>query len=278
MRRLLPELDYIKVTNYIVAGLIEYFVEVGRKTGIIGLSGGLDSSVVAYLTVKALGVDRVRLYIMPSSTTPGRDIEDAMSIIERLKVLPGNFRVINIDGVVRAFEDALGEMGRVERGNIMSRTRMTILYHEAAVNDGLVVGTGDKSEILIGYFTKYGDGGADILPIAGLYKTYVRRLAEHLGVPEKIRSKPSSPALWPGHTAEGELGVDYEIIDTALYLCFEEGLGAEEVHRVSGIPLGTIMNITERIRKTEHKRNLPKTLPINYREMVAPSGEEVIHR
>ncbi|MGC8831402.1 MAG: NAD+ synthase [Thermoproteota archaeon] len=264
---LIPELDYEKVAESIVARLRQYFLRAKKENGIIGLSGGLDSSVVAFLTARALGGERTRLYLMPSSITPKQDMEDAASIIEELKIPRGNWRTIEIDNIVDAFEKKLGPMGKVEKGNVMARIRMLILYHEAAANNGLVIGTGDRSEILMGYFTKYGDGGADIMPIAGLYKTQVRQLAEHLKTPERIRVKPPSPALWHGQTAEGELGVDYATLDTILYLRFDRRLSRDRIQRVSGIPLETVERILERVRRNQHKRQLPKMFLIDQEKM-----------
>ncbi|MEM3026845.1 MAG: NAD(+) synthase, partial [Thermoproteota archaeon] len=215
----------------------------------------------------ALGRDRTRLYLLPSSVTPSEDMEDAMSIVEKLEIPDGNWRVISIDEIVEAFERKLGQMSRVGRGNIMARIRMTILYHEAAANNGLVIGSGDKSEYLSGYFTKHGDGGADVLPLVGLYKTHVRQLAEYLKIPERIWVKPPSPALWPGQTAEEELGVDYATLDTVLYLRFDKKLSEEAINRVSGIPLETVERILERVRLTKHKRRLPKRFTIDYDKM-----------
>ncbi|MEM2929661.1 MAG: NAD+ synthase [Thermoproteota archaeon] len=266
-RLVFPRLDYSKVARYITVGLRQYFENAGRENGIVGLSGGVDSSVVAFLTAKALGKDRTRIYLMPSSVTPREDMDDAMSVIEILGIPVENWRIISIDEIVEAFERKLGPMGRVEKGNIMARSRMTMLYYEAAVNNGLVIGAGDRSEYLTGYFTKHGDGGADVLPIAGLYKTHVRQLAEYLKMPERIWIKPPSPALWPGQTAEEELGVDYATIDTILYLRFDKKLSEERIHRVSGIPLETVARILGRVRLTRHKRQLPKRFIIDYEEM-----------
>ncbi len=263
----LPKLDYNRVIEYLTISLRKYFEKARRETGIVGLSGGLDSSVTAHLTVKALGAERTRLYILPSIVTPQEDIEDATSIIKQLNIPAENWRIISIDQVVEAFEKSLGPMGRVEKGNVMARSRMVMLYHEAAVHRGLVVGTSDRSEILLGYFTKYGDGGADILPIGGLYKTMVRQLAEYLGVPEKIRSKPASPGFWPGHTARDEIGVDYDVLDAVLYLRFDKGLGEKGIQKTLQIPIETVRMVLERIRLNQHKRRMPKAFPVDYSEM-----------
>lgn len=265
---LIPRLDYGRVVEYITERLRQYVLEdAKRENGIIGLSGGLDSSVVAYLTARALGRERTRLYLMPSSITPKQDIDDAISVVDELGMPRENWRIIEIDDIVDVFEKKLGPMGKVEKGNVMARSRMLILYHEAAANNGLVIGTGDRSEILIGYFTKYGDGGADILPIAGLYKTHVRQLAEYLKIPERIRVKPPSPVLWTSQTAEGELGVDYATLDTVLHLKFDRRLSKEKIQRVSGIPLETVDKILKKVKLNQHKRQLPKAFLINYEKM-----------
>ena len=263
----LPRLDYDRVVEYLTTSLRKYFEKARRKTGVIGLSGGLDSSVTAHLTVRALGEEGTRLYILPSSITPQEDVEDAVSIIKQLNIPADNWRMISIDQVVEAFERSLGQMGRVEKGNVMARSRMVMLYHEAAVHRGVVVGTSNRSEILLGYFTKYGDGGADILPIGGLYKTMVRQLAEYLGVPEKIRSKPASPAFWPGHTAKGEIGVDYDVLDAILYLKFDKGLGEKGIQKTLQIPMETVRMVLERVRLNQHKRRMPKIFPVDYSKM-----------
>lgn len=265
---ILPMLDYSKVVDYITRHLRQYFLKHAKRgVGVIGLSGGLDSSVVAYLSVKALGKGGTRLYLMPSNVTPKEDLEDAMQIIELLEIPEENWREIKIDDVLEVFERILGHLGKLEMGNIMARVRMTMLYHEAAINKGLVIGTSDKSEILMGYFTKYGDGGADVLPIASLYKTQVRQLAEYLGIPERIRTKPPSPALWSGQTAEGELGAEYSMLDAMLYLKFDRGFRKERIQKTLGISPEIVEMFLKRARLNQHKRQLPKSFPIDYKGM-----------
>ncbi|MEM4853412.1 MAG: NAD(+) synthase, partial [Thermofilum sp.] len=121
---------------------------------------------------------------------------------------------------------------------------------------------GDKSELLIGYFTKYGDGGVDVMPLGSLYKTWVRQLALHLGIPERIALKPSSPRLWPGQTAEGELGLSYEVIDEVLYLVFDRGLEPSEAAREAGVSEEVVERVMEMHRRSEHKRRPPPVLPL----------------
>jgi len=220
-----------KVVDYITARLRLYVLDnAHRESGVLGLSGGIDSSVVAHLTAMALGSDRTYIYLLPTSVTPHADIEDAMKVIESLKI-PSQ-----------------------------------IWHHKAAMHKGLVIGTGDRSELLMGYFTKYGDAGADILPIAGLYKTHVRQLAVHLGIPERIIKKPPSPNLWPGQTAEGELGVDYGTLDTILYLRFDKWMSEEEISRISGISGDVVKRILSRVQTTYHKRHMPEIFKVEYED------------
>jgi len=183
----------------------------GRKTSIVGLSGGLDSAATLCLCVRALGKRKAIAVILPSDSTPRKDISDAKALAKRLGV---QAIVSNITPAIEAFGELSSE--RFSRANLSARIRMAILYSIAQRENGLVVGTGDKSEFMLGYFTKYGDGGADLFPIGGLYKTQVQTLAHHIGVPDKIADKPPSPALWAGQTAEKELGFSYEIADAIL--------------------------------------------------------------
>lgn len=176
---------------------------------VIGISGGLDSAVVATLAVKALGKENVHGLFMPSNTTPQADWDDVSKIAELLGI---TLEVADIDDIVSLFNVC----DIRARANVKARVRMTMLYAEANIANYLVLGTSDKSELAIGYFTKWGDGAADIQPIINLYKTEVKKIAKALGVPKSIIKKPSSPALVHGQTAEDELGFGYDEIDRML--------------------------------------------------------------
>jgi len=265
---MIARLDCEKVVDYITRRLRWYvFDSAHRESGILGLSGGIDSSVVAYLAVKALGRERVHIFLLPTDVTPQADIEDAKKVIKELNISSENCETVSIEKVIEAFEGILGKAANLERGNIAARTRMIILHNKAAIHKGLVIGTGDKSEMLMGYFTKYGDAGVDILPIAGLYKTHVRQVATYLGVPEIIIKKPPSPNLWPGQTAEGELGIEYETLDTILYLRFDRWMSEEEISKASGIPGDVIEKVLSRVKITQHKRHLPEVFKVGYRDI-----------
>lgn len=227
----------------------------GAKGVVLGLSGGLDSSTAAYLCVKALGRRRVLGLLMPDGATPPQDLADARLVARRLGI---PHRLFDLSPLCeRIFPLLRGD--RNARGNVKARLRMVLLYYAANSRNLLVVGTSDRSELLMGYFTKYGDGGADLLPLGGLFKTQVRELARYLGVPEHIVSKPSSPGLWPGQTAEGELGVSYELLDSILHLRLDLGRDPPSIQRELGVSRGLVERLLRRVEETEHKRKPPPT-------------------
>src|SRR5712664_1914201 len=165
--------------------------------------------------------------------------------------------------MVDAFTSSLGageatESAKIPLANIRSRTRMIILYYFANLNNYLVAGTGDRSEDLIGYFTKYGDGGVDFLPISHLYKTQVRELAKHLRLPESIVSKPSSPQLYPGHLATDELPIDYDKLDLIQMMLFDEKHSVKDAAQRAGVPAKVVTDVMHRYQNSAHKRCYPK--------------------
>lgn len=198
----------------VVMNFITKEVEKRESEGVVvGLSGGLDSSIAASLAVRALGANYVFALILPDSPiTPKPDIYDAQQLAKNLKI---KYKIIEIGMVKRRLLTAMPK-NKLAQGNFTSRLRMCIIYYYAGIMHRLVLGTSDKSEIKLGYYTKNGDGAADIFPIADLYKTEVRRLARYLQLPISIIEKKSSPRLWRGQTAEDEIGLNYEQIDDIL--------------------------------------------------------------
>src|SRR5207249_4998637 len=181
--------------------------ESGREGVILGLSGGVDSALVAKLCADAIGPGRVLALALPDGKG-GRDLKDARKFANAIGI---EFRIVNIGPITSAMEKRLkaSEADTVARGNLRARARMTVLYYGANTENRVVMGTGNKSEILTGYATKFGDAGADFLPIGDLYKTQVREMAVHLGIPPEIVEKTPTAGLWPGQTDEGELGISY---------------------------------------------------------------------
>ena len=225
------------------------------KCIVLGVSGGIDSAVCAYLLAK-VNIRKIFVMMPMNGITPQEDIEDAKEIS---KILNTETVVTEINPVVEKFKEILNFDERQDKkttGNLTARVRMCLLYAIANKNNGIVCGTGDKSEILIGYFTKYGDGGCDIIPIADLYKTQVKILAKHLGVPEKITAKKPSPRLWKGQKASDEIGMDYEEIDKILVL-MEKGMSKDEISEKTNISAENVGKIFEMNKASGHKRNLP---------------------
>jgi NAD+ synthase len=253
-------IDYDFVERELTSFLKKVLDESGARGYVIGVSGGVDSAVSLYLALKAVGKERVHALILPDSmVTPKSDEDDALNLVRETGV---RMHRIDIAPLTEAFKGAFpiyenDDIDRIPLGNLRARIRMCILYYYANKLDYLVLGTTDRSEWLIGYFTKYGDGAVDVEPIIILYKSQVRRLAAHLGVPEHVAFKPSSPRLWPGHMAEAELGVTYDHIDLVLHSIFDLGVRPEEVPEVAGVPREVVERVMELYRTSQHKRRPP---------------------
>lgn len=228
--------------------------EADARGVVVGLSGGIDSALAARLCADALGPKAVTGVLLPDSAHPVPLLEETRRYAAELGIA---IVVHPIEELERSFDTrlSLGE-DRVARGNIKARIRMTLLYAEARRREALVVGTGNKSEILTGYFTKYGDGGADLLPLGDLYKTEVRELATQLGLPAAIRERAPTAGLWPGQTDEEELGLPYELLDRILR-GFEELRDEDEIVRLTGADRGIVAAVARRIARHRHKRRLP---------------------
>ncbi|MGC9209722.1 MAG: NAD+ synthase [Acidilobus sp.] len=257
-------IDYERAEKVIEGFIRGFLEESGLKGYVIGLSGGVDSATTYYLAVKAVGVDKVQALIMHDSTvTPKEDVEDAKSLV---RAVGGSVHIIDIAPIVEAFISAIPiyeASDVVPVGNVRARIRMTLLYYYANKMGRAVLGTGDRSEAFLGYFTKYGDGGVDLLPIAPLLKSQVRRLALRLGVPEKVAFKPSSPRLWAGQTAEGELGLSYDQVDVVIHAIEDLGMGPEQASEATGVPLDVIRRMLAMNRSSEHKRRMPPSPSIS---------------
>ena len=252
MLKINPKIVVKEISNF----LKEYAIKANGF--VLGLSGGIDSTVTAYLCAKVINPNNVLALIMPDpEVTPKNDVEDAINVA---KTLSFQYRIIDISKILNAFSLSIPDFSNkalVAVGNLRARIRMCLLYYYANLMNRIVVGTGDKSEILIGYFTKYGDGGVDILPLGDLYKTQVRMLGKYLGVPGEILKKPSSPRLWKDQLAEEELGLSYDIIDPILYYLIDLKLNEIEISRKLNLPIEVILKVKRMIDRSRHKRELP---------------------
>lgn len=248
-------IDAERTAESIIGFLRDYFLESGVSGAVLGLSGGTDSAVLAALAAMALGPERVTALILYERESSATSMADAEEVAKALGLRTLKLDITGgVDFILRSFGDSYDTSPRLVRGNVKARLRMVILYYVANKSNLLVLGSSNRSEWLLGYFTKWGDGAADVYPLLNLYKTQVRLLGEYLGIPEHICWKPSSPDLWPGHSASEELGADYEVIDPVLYLHVDRGMGIEEISRVTGLDPKFVSKIVSRVSSNEHKR------------------------
>jgi len=242
----------------------------GLEGVLVGLSGGIDSALVARLAVDALGPEHVLGVLNPDLPYPDSLRAETEQYAQQLGI---ETRTVPIEPVEAAYRAVLPELtDRVALGNIKARIRMTIWHAIARERHRLVAGTGNKSELLLGYFTKYGDGGVDLLPIGDLYKTDVRTLARELQLPEVIQARPPSAGLWEGQTDEAELGISYADVDQIL-LGLEQLRTESEIATITGLAPARVHEVAERVIRFRHKRRPPpipklrlRTIGIDWRE------------
>ncbi|MFN7037016.1 MAG: NAD+ synthase [Bellilinea sp.] len=233
----------------------------GFSRAVIGLSGGIDSAVSCFLAAEALGGQNVLAVRMPYRTSSPDSLEDAQRVIDATGV---QSLTVEITPMVEPLFQRFPDMDNMRRGNIMARQRMILLYDQSAAFGGLVVGTGNKTEILLGYTTLYGDSACAINPIGDLYKTQLRQLAEAIGVPESIRRKAPSADLWAGQTDEGELGYTYTDVDQLLYLLVDQRYTPQECIE-AGFDSVFVHKVVERMRRNQFKRILPPIAKLSNR-------------
>lgn len=242
----------------------------GMSGVVIGMSGGLDSSILAKLASDALGPDKVLGMFLPESSSSQEDAEHAEFYSRSLGI---EFETVSIDGMLQASREAVeGSVDKTVLANIKARCRMIVLYQRANALNRLVLGTGNKSELMVGYFTKFGDGGCDLLPIGDLYKTQIKEMAEFLGLPKEIIIKPPSAGLWEGQTDEVELGISYEELDSIL-LGIELSMDDDQISERTNHPISEVARIRSMVKRTAHKRKTPlipkigiKTIGLDWRE------------
>jgi NAD+ synthase len=225
----------------------------GHARAVVGVSGGVDSALACFLAAEALGPDYVLALRLPYRESSADSLADAEAVIRLSEV---QSKTLPITEMAEPLLATLPESDRVRKGNILARLRMVVLYDQSAAVGGLVVGTGNKTEILLGYTTLYGDAACALNPLGDLYKTQVRQLARHMGVPEAIVAKPPSADLWPGQTDEGELGFTYADVDRLLYLLVDERASPEACLE-AGFEREFIEAVIGRIRRSQYKRMQP---------------------
>ena len=241
----------------LITTFITETVENAGSTGVIlGLSGGIDSTLVAYLAVEALGSDNVHGLILPSEVNPPTDESDAKRVATALD-MPHD--VIDIDPIVEAVLSAapVNPTDQMAVGNVRVRTRAILNYYIANSEGSLVLGTGNRSEAATGYFTKYGDQAVDCNPIGNLYKCQVRQLAREMGVPENLVTREPTAAMWIDQTDEDEMGVSYDELDAILALHIDGPFSKAATQRILDVPMAMIDRVIELYEQSAHKRSLP---------------------
>jgi NAD+ synthase len=237
------------LTQFIKEGLSKF----NYNKAILGLSGGLDSSVCTFLAQRALGSRNVIALIMPYKKTYHQDVKDAEAVARLLKI---KWKIIDISPLVDAYFSTHPTKNKILKGNKMARERMSILYDFSAREKAMILGTSNKTELLLGYGTIHGDMACGINPLGDLYKTQIQQLAHHLGIPEKILKKKPSAGLWVGQTDEGELGLTYAEMDEILFKLIDQMLPKKEIIK-SGHKRVTVEKIISLIKNSEFKRKMP---------------------
>ena len=250
------EIDPRKEEERIVRFIRQQLRGAGFDRLVLGLSGGIDSSLAARLAVQAVGTDNVLGMIMPYRTSSPESETHARLLAGQLQMPCQRFEITEM---VESLERAYPDMDAHRKGNIKARCRMTVLFDQSVSFQALGMGTSNRTETLLGYFTVFGDGAAAMRPIAHLYKCQVRVLAAHMAVPQVIIDKPPSADLWAGQTDEGELGFTYDIADQVLYLLTEQNLSAAQVVK-RGFDRATVRAIQRRMQATRFKRTMPPSL------------------
>jgi len=270
-------MDWKEVETRVKRFIRDYWEKSKAKGIIVSLSGGLDSCTAAALSALAIGGDKVLGLMLPEEETYNKkDIVHSKLVATKFGF---KTQVCDVTQTLEALYKSIpifDPSEKVCKGNIKARTRMIYVYYHANKLNLIVCGSSDKSETMMGYFTKWGDVAADIHPIMDLYKTQVRQLAKHIGVPKAIWAKPPTPALWPGQLAETELGVKYDQLDLILY-GLEHFMKPDEIARKVGISKGLVEKVKKRWLSMEHKRRVLLTAKLEYRtigtDFRLPRGE-----
>lgn len=246
-------LDLQKTHETLVNFLKENMKKAGFKKAVLGLSGGIDSALVAYLLRDALGAENVLALMMPYKSSNPDSLLHAKMVVENLKI---NSKIIEITNMIDAYFKDEPEATMLRKGNKMARERMSILFDYSAKEGALVIGTSNKTEMFLGYSTQFGDSACAINPIGDLYKSDVWALSKYLKIPQPLIDKKPSADLWEGQTDEQEMGLTYKDADKILYALLEENASEEEIKK-RGFNPDIIKNIITRMTRSEYKRRMP---------------------
>ena len=247
------DLNLKDIHNELVEFLRENFKKAGFSKAVLGLSGGIDSALVAYLLRDALGKENILAIMMPYKSSNPDSLNHAKLVIEDLKI---NSKTIEITDMIDAYFKNEKEASSLRMGNKMARERMSILFDYSSKENALVVGTSNKTEIYLGYSTQFGDSACALNPIGDLYKTNIWDLSRYLKIPNELIEKKPSADLWEGQTDEQEMGLTYKEADQVLYRMLEENKTVEEI-LAEGFNKDLVDNIVRRMNKSEYKRRMP---------------------
>lgn len=256
-------LDLEKTEKMLVNFLREEVGKVGFKKVILGLSGGIDSALVAFLAAKAFGAENVYTVMMPYKTSSKESVEHAELVVKATGI---HSKKVEITPMVEPYFAMNEDMTGLRRGNMMARTRMCVLFDNSAKEGAIVLGTSNKTEILLGYSTQFGDSASAINPIGDLYKAQIWALSEYMGVPKEIIDKKPSADLWEGQTDEQELGFSYQIADEVLYYLVEERMSLDEIVAL-GYDENIVKTIMRKVKMAQYKRKLPVIANVSDRGM-----------
>ena len=248
------ELD--RVRDHVTEFIADQVEAAGADGAVLGLSGGIDSTTVAYLACEALGAENLRGLVMPGSVNTDENMSDAERVAEELGI---EYDVIEIEPIAEAFYEALPDAAdeRMAESNVRVRVRAVLNYFAANAENRLVLGTGNRSEAMAGYYTKYGDQAVDCNPIGTLYKQQVRQLAAHVGVPRDLVMKTPSAEMWAGQTDEAEMGLDYDTLDAVLALHIDGPLSTAATVRALDVTAEQVARVEELYESSKHKRAMP---------------------
>ena len=252
----------LPLTKKILTSFVKEETEkIGLKNVVLGLSGGIDSALSAAIAKEALGPDRVFAVGMPYKTSSSASLDDAKLVADALGI---QFETVEISDMADGYISKEPDMNKMRMGNVMARCRMVVLFDRSAKHSGIVLGTSNKTELLLGYGTWYGDLASAINPIGDLYKTQVWEMSEYLGIPQAVIDKKPTADLWEGQTDENELGYTYKDVDKFLYAMVDERRKVKDLLH-AGYDGMLVTDVTERIRKNQFKRKIPLIAKVSNR-------------